>query len=122
MLRYTVLSIAVLVSVVGLNCKNGDSTQKSELIGTWDVYLTELNGRPNDLMQKAWFSFRDDNLADSNLFGENNAAGYSVEKGRLIIKAAEPLDLRISKLQGDTMVLEGKVKFYHMVYHMVRRK
>jgi hypothetical protein len=103
-------------------CKNNDKDIKNSLTGTWDIYAAEINGKPSDFMKNAWFVFQDDNYAQSNLFGENNSAPYAVEKGRLNIKAQEPLDLNISKLQNDTLFLEGKVKYYYMQYYLVRRK
>jgi hypothetical protein len=115
-LLYTLVAIIFLSS-----CKDNDIELNKSIIGTWDVFASEMNNKPNGLMKNGWFVFTNDNLVKSNIFEENNSEKYNVENGRLIIDGKEKFDLKITRLEKDTMFLEGKVKVYKMEYFLSRR-
>jgi hypothetical protein len=73
-------------------------------------------------MSDAWFTFNSDNTVTSNLFEEGHKTTYHIESNRLLIDSEDKLDLHISKLGNDTLLLEGKLKIYQMEYFMKRRK
>ncbi len=116
-LLYTLVAIFFLTS-----CKDNDIELKKSIIGTWDVFSSEMNNKPNGLMKNGWFVFTADNLVKSNIFEGNNPERYNVEKGRLIIDGKEKFDLKITRLENDTMFLEGKVKIYKMEYFLSKRR
>ncbi len=115
-LIYTLVAILLISS-----CKDNDVELKKSIIGTWDVFSSEMNNKPNGLMKNGWFVFTGDNSIKSNIFEVNISQRYNVEKGRLIIEGKEKFDLKISRLENDTMHLVGKVKVYNMKYFLVRR-
>jgi hypothetical protein len=115
-LVYTLVAILVISS-----CNDNDIELKKSIIGTWDVFSSEINNKPNGLMKNGWFAFADDQTVKSNIFEGNNSEKYNVDNGRLIIDGKEKFDLKISRLENDTMHLVGKVKVYNMEYFLVRR-
>lgn len=103
-------------------CKQDDQTLKSQIEGTWDVFASEMNNKPNSFMQDAWFTFSKDNKVNSNLFENQGDVKYEIHSGKLSIDIPEGFDMNIERLANDTLVLEGKLKFYYMEYFLVKRK
>ena len=103
-------------------CKQDDQTLKSQIEGTWDVFASEMNNKPNSFMQDAWFTFSKDNNVNSNLFENQGDVKYEIHSGKLSIDIPEGFDMNIERLANDTLVLEGKLKFYYMEYFLVKRK
>ncbi len=104
------------------SCKNQDAEIKNSLLGTWDVYASEINHKPNGFMKDAYFVFSADNLVNSNLFAGNQSPSYRVKNGRLIIDSDEKINLNIGRLDTDTMYLDGKVSLHYMEYFLAKRK
>jgi hypothetical protein len=105
-----------------ISCKNDDKSFRKTIIGTWDVYASEMNDKPNGFMKDGYFVFSADSSVTSNIFSGNQTNHYIVEKNRLLIDTEDKFDMKISKLEGDTMRLEGNMSFYFMKYFLVRRK
>ena len=103
-------------------CKQDDQTLQSQIEGTWDVFASEMNNKPNSFMQDAWFTFSKDNKVNSNLFENQGDVKYEIHSGKLSIDIPEGFDMNIERLANDTLVLEGKLKFYYMEYFLVKRK
>ncbi|MBP6447665.1 MAG: hypothetical protein KA341_12750, partial [Saprospiraceae bacterium] len=103
-------------------CKQDDQTLKSQIEGTWDVFASEMNNKPNSFMQDAWFTFSKDNNVNSNLFENQGDVKYEIHSGKLSIDIPDGFDMNIERLANDTLVLEGKLKFYYMEYFLVKRK
>ncbi|MBK9566629.1 MAG: hypothetical protein WAT46_00735 [Saprospiraceae bacterium] len=103
-------------------CKQDDQTLKSQIEGTWDVFASEMNNKPNSFMQDAWFTFSKDNKVNSNLFENQGDVKYEIHSGKLSIDIPDGFDMNIERLANDTLVLEGKLKFYYMEYFLVKRK
>lgn len=111
-----------VVTLLLLSCKNDENSLRKSIIGTWDIYASKMNEKPNGLMQNGFFIFTADNLVNSNIFGENQSQPYIVKKNRLVINTEPKFDLEIAKLENDTMYLKGKLSFYYMEYFLTRRK
>ncbi|MFZ1751398.1 MAG: hypothetical protein WAU01_14460 [Saprospiraceae bacterium] len=94
---------------------------KTDIIGTWDVYSSEMNNKPNGFMKDGWFSFEENNTMTSNIFPDQDEIGYKIKNGKLYIDIDQPLQLEISKMTSDTMIIEGKVSYYFMKYKMRKR-
>jgi len=116
--RRTYILVAMMCLV---SCKNDDVNIRKLLIGTWDVYASEMNNKSNGFMKDAWFTFSADNSVTSNLFSGNKSNKYNVENGRLTIDSQDKLDLKVVKIENDTMHLAGKVKIHFMEYYLSRR-
>ena len=110
------------VMVVLSACKNEDEIMREEIIGTWDVYASEMNNQPNGFMKDAYFTFTKDAKVVSNLFPQNQEQNYNLEEGRLQIDIPEGFDLLVTRLEQDTLWMEGKLSYYFMKYAMVKRK
>lgn len=113
---------AVVFCTMLFSCKGENDNFSNEIIGTWDVYLSYMNSKPNDFMQDAYFTFSEDNYVASNIFEDNNERHYSVEKNRLKIDGDMDFDLNIGRLSSDTMYLEGTLSYYYMEYYLVKRE
>lgn len=107
--------------LVFCSCKNNDEQHRKMILGTWDVYASEMNNKPNGFMKNAYFVFSGDNLVTSNLFPTNKPITYSVDQNRLKVDSPDKIDLNITRLDTDTMLLEGKLSHYYMKYYMARR-
>ena len=114
-----------IVAIIGVivflsSCKNEDELMKEDIIGTWDVYASEMNNEPNGLMKDAYFTFTDEMEVISNVFPQDQR--FAIEEGKLRIDIPEGFDLAITRLDQDTLWMEGKLSFYFMKYAMVKRK
>ncbi len=103
-------------------CKQDDQTLKSQIEGTWDVFASEMNNKPNNFMQDAWFDFSKDSKVQSNLFENQKELKYEINRGKLSIDIPDGFSMNIERLTNDTLVLEGKLKYYYMEYFLVKRK
>ncbi len=112
----------IVVALMIASCKDKDQQYSDSLLGTWDVYASEMNNKPNDFMKEGWFVFNGDNSVHSNLFDGNKKHTYIVDNGRLVIDSDEKLDMKISRLEKDSLHLEGQLKMYYMEYFLTRRK
>lgn len=111
---------SIMVSV--LSCKNDEAAFRKAIVGSWDVYASEMNGKPNDFMKNGYFIFTADNLVTSNTIPENQSSSYSVKRDKLKIEGIDDFNMQIIRLDKDTMWLKGKISFYDMKYFMARRQ
>ena len=114
-----------LVAAIGLvliSCKEEKSkVYQREIVGEWEVFASEMNRKPNEFMQEGYFEFKQDLTVGSNLFDDGKTHNYKVEEGKLKIDTEIPFDLEITKLQNDTLILEGKMKIFYMKYYLKRK-
>ena len=120
MRKSTLLFILMIVSLEA--CKNQDDLLREEIIGTWDVYASEMNNQPNGLMESAFFTFTKEKQVISNLFPQDQKQRYELEEGRLQIDIPEGFDLSVTRLEQDTLWMEGKLSYYFMKYALVKRR
>ncbi|HMR87723.1 MAG TPA: hypothetical protein PKD51_06195 [Saprospiraceae bacterium] len=105
------------------SCKEEKSKVfQRELVGKWEVFASEMNQKPNEFMQEGFFEFNSDLTVESNLFDDGKKHNYKVEEEKLKIDTETPFELNISKLESDTLILEGKMKIFHMKYYLKRQK
>jgi hypothetical protein len=104
------------------SCAFNDEKYNQEIIGTWDVYQATLNGKSTGLMKDAYFEFTADKTVISNVFEGNQKLPFVVENGMLQIEADFPFEMNVSRLDADTMFLDGKMSYYQMEYFLVKRK
>lgn len=117
---YHLFILAFLVFIFG--CRANDNTLNKNIIGTWDVYASEINNKPNGFMEDAWFTFSENSTVQSNLFEGGEPKKFSIDNSELFIDTKDKFLMQISRLENDTMYLEGKLKFYYMEYFLVKRK
>ena len=118
-LKFLVVS-SLMFSVY--SCKNDEAAYRQAILGSWDVYASEMNGKPNDFMKNGYFIFTADNLVTSNTIPENQSSAYSVKKDKLEIDGIDDFNMHIIRLDKDTLWLKGKISYYDMKYVMVRRQ
>lgn len=111
----------IIFFLLFIGCKQDDKSLNTQIQGTWDVFASEMNNKPNNFMQDAWFEFSSDNIVKSNLFENQENIKYAINGGKLIIDIPDGFNMEIERLSNDTLVLEGKLKFYYMEYFLVRR-
>ncbi len=121
MLNFRLLLVTSLCLAI-ISCKNDDQEHRKLIIGTWDVYSSEMNGMPNGMMKNAYFVFAADNSVKTNTISENESSPYSVHNGELEIKGIEDFKMEIVKLTPDTLWLKGHLSHYHMKFFMAKRK
>lgn len=118
--QYHLLIMSIIVILI--SCKAKDNTLSKDIIGTWDVYASEINNKPNGFMENAWFTFSENNTVQSNIFEAGVPKKFNIDKSKLSIDTKEKFIMEISRLEKDTLYLEGKLKFYYMEYFLVKRK
>lgn len=112
-----------LTALVLVSCKEEKSKVfERELAGKWEVFASEMNQRPNEFMQEGFFEFKSNLTVESNLFEDGETHNYKVEEEKLKIDTEIPFDLTISKMENDTLILEGKMKMFYMKYYLTRQK
>jgi len=111
----------IIFFLLFIGCKQDDKSLNTQIQGTWDVFASEMNNKPNNFMQDAWFEFSSDNIVKSNLFENQENIKYEINGGKLTIDIPDGFNMEIERLSNDTLVLEGKLKFYYMEYFLVRR-
>jgi hypothetical protein len=112
-----------LIIVLGVSsCGLNDDKYYQNIMGTWDVYKATLNGKTTGLMKDAYFIFSDDKTVISNVFEGNQKLLFVVKNSKLQIEANTPFEMNISRLDVDTMFLDGKMSYYQMEYFLVKRK
>jgi hypothetical protein len=108
-------SAIVLFSSCG---EDKDKSQQIALVGKWTVYASEMNQKTNEFMKDAFFEFHGDNSIVSNLFDGNKNLSFHVAESRLKIDSEEEFDLKITRLDSDTLILEGKMKVFQMKFYL----
>lgn len=63
-LKYIFLTLAILALH---SCKNNDDAYRKAIIGTWDVYASNMNEKPNGFMKDGYFIFSESNKVTSNI-------------------------------------------------------
>ena len=116
------LLILLSIGLSLMSCKNQDQLYTEDMVGTWDVYLSLMNSKPNGLMKNAYFTFDKSKTVTTNIFDENKPLQYNVENGKLKIDSDVPIDLNIRRMDHDSLYLEGQVSHYYMEYFLVKRK
>lgn len=116
------LLIYIFAVISFMSCKGKDAVFMDNLVGTWDVYASRMNAKPNGFMKDGYFTFHNDHTVESNLFEENTPLPYEVKEGKLSIKGSTPFDLTISNLANDSLYLEGRMSYYYMEYFLTKRK
>jgi hypothetical protein len=111
----------IIFFLLFIGCKQDDKSLNTRIQGTWDVFASEMNNKPNNFMQDAWFEFSSDNIVKSNLFENQENIKFEINSGKLTIDIPDGFNMEIERLSNDTLVLEGKLKFYYMEYFLVRR-
>ena len=111
----------IIFFLLFIGCKQDDKSLNTQIQGTWDVFASEMNNKPNNFMQDAWFEFSSDNIVKSNLFENQENIKFEINSGKLTIDIPDGFNMEIERLSNDTLVLEGKLKFYYMEYFLVRR-
>ena len=120
-MKYKILLFFIIVVHI-LACKNQDQLYTEQLLGTWDVYASQMNGKPNGFMKDGYFIFHKNNTVESNLFENNLPQPYSVTESKLKIENSIPFELNIGSLQNDSLYLEGRMSLYYMEYFLTKRK
>ena len=121
MLNFRFLLVSSLCLAI-ISCKNDDQEQRKLIVGTWDVYASEMNGNANGMMKDAYFVFAADNSVKSNTLSENESSPYSGHNGQLEIKGIENFNMKIIKLTPDTLWLKGQLSHYNMKFFMSKRR
>ncbi len=111
----------IIFFLLFIGCKQDDKSLNMQIQGTWDVFASEMNNKPNNFMQDAWFEFSSDNIVKSNLFENQENIKFEINGGKLTIDIPDGFNMEIERLSNDTLVLEGKLKFYYMEYFLARR-
>jgi hypothetical protein len=101
-------------------CKdNNQETLKKGIIGKWLVVRSELNNKPSKSMENAYFTFDEDQNVESNVF-ETPMVPYEVKGQKLTMGKNLPqaLEMDISYLENDSMVMEGNYTMYYIKFFM----
>ncbi len=112
----------MMLAMFFFSCNSEDSRIKKEIIGKWEVYNTELNNIPNGLMQNGWFEFLENGKVASNIFEDTSAYDFQIDERVLKIGGVPSLDLKIARIQRDSLCLEGQLSHYFMRYYLVKKK
>lgn len=120
-MKFKILMLLVATACI-VACKNQDQKYTEELVGTWDVYASMMNNKPNGFMKDGYFTFKDNDMVESNLFEDPSPIPYTVKEGKLIIEYSTPFQLNIGSMYNDSLYLEGKMSHYYMEYYLLKRK
>jgi len=121
------ISIFFLFILLALGgCKPDVATAKEitqeDLVGEWEIYYAERNGKVTKSLEKGNFVFGADNLVSSNLFNTTNSLNFTYDKGIIDIEGEPNMaSLKIRKLQNDTLVLSSKMKVFNMEFHLKKK-
>ncbi|MFZ1703420.1 MAG: hypothetical protein WAT79_03685 [Saprospiraceae bacterium] len=109
------LSFCVLII---FSCKDSkEDVYKKGILGKWIVVGSELNNKPSKSMDKAFFTFSEDNKVTSNVL-DGGASQYELKDEKISIKTTEPLELDISYFENDSMIMEGNYTMYYIKFFM----
>lgn len=64
-------------------------------------------------MENAYFTFNDNGKVATNVL-EEQEVGYTVSGVRVVMESAQPLELDITYMQEDSMILEGNYSLYYL--------
>ena len=116
--------IFMLVAFIG--CKPDVPVAKEitqqDLVGEWEIFYAERNGKVTKSLENGNFVFGADNLVSSNLFNTPNNLNFTYDKGIINIEGEPNMaSLKIRKLQNDTLVLSSKMKVFDMEFHLKKK-
>ena len=78
----------IIFFLLFIGCKQDDKSLNTQIQGTWDVFASEMNNKPNNFMQDAWFEFSSDNIVKSNLFENQENIKYDLVMIHLFLKGS----------------------------------
>lgn len=116
------LWVSVIFGLSLVSCQSEDAKMGNAIVGKWEVFGTELNNIPNGLMQNGYFDFLDNGHVSSNIFSDSLSHAFQIEEGVLKIEGPQSLELKIARMQNDSMCLEGQLGHYFMRYYLVKRQ
>ncbi|MEZ4912065.1 MAG: hypothetical protein R2774_14530 [Saprospiraceae bacterium] len=106
------------------SCKVDKPTLDSVVIGKWDVFSAEINQRNNPLMEGGYFLFGANNELKSNVFDDEVPRTFTIENNnKLHFKGTDVEDLYFDVMyfnNVDTLKIKGKIKYYDLVFHLVK--
>ncbi|MEM9548737.1 MAG: hypothetical protein AAGA77_22325, partial [Bacteroidota bacterium] len=120
-------SIFIIFLALALaGCKTDVPPEKEitqdDLVGEWEIFYAERNGRITKSLEKGKFVFGADNLVSSNLFNRPNSLNFTYNKGTISIEGDPNMtSLNIDRLQNDTLVISSKMKVFNMVFHLKKK-
>jgi pyruvate formate-lyase activating enzyme-like uncharacterized protein len=117
-MRYLATLIIIAFCLGG--CKKAIDVKPSELKGKWNFARAYRNGKEAKTLESAYFEFQDDNSVSSNLFQEKETATFTIDKSKLVINDATPLELEIKSFSKDSMQLEGQMNSFDMQFQLVK--
>lgn len=72
-------------------------------------------------MENAYFYFSDNARVSSNVLQEGDVA-YSLDGSKLRMESAQPLELDVTYMQHDSMILEGNYSLYYIKLFLTKEK
>ena len=108
------------------SCKTDSPALKEitqdDFIGEWEIFYATRNGNVTKSLEKGNFVFQADSSVTSNLFNGENNLNFTYNKGTITIDGDPNMDnLKILKLQNDTLVMSSKMKVFNMEFHLIKK-
>lgn len=104
------------------SCKDSAEAHfKKDIIGRWSVVKSELNNKPSKSMENAFFEFGENERVLSNVLEEKEVE-YKIDGSKVMMASSEPLQLDITYMQGDSMVMEGNYSLYYLKLFMSKEQ
>ena len=117
---------SLLVIFILCSCKTDSPVLKEitqdDFIGEWEIFYATRNGNVTKSLEKGNFVFQADSSVTSNLFNGENNLNFTYDKGTITIDGDPNMDnLKILKLQNDTLVMSSKMKVFNMEFHLIKK-
>jgi len=120
------LLIILLANI--LSCKSDENghgneqvvLKENELVGKWNIIKANRNGKETKSLESGYFNFKNGQIVTTNIFGTKDSVPYSFSEKNIMINTQMPLDIKVVKISGDTMIFNSKMRMFDMEFYVVR--
>jgi hypothetical protein len=103
-----------------VGCKEESAYQSDALMGHWEVYDAERNGKGTTLLNGAVFLFEEENKMQTNVTGQETSGMYQLEQNVIVFTSAEQMEFKIAMLHGDSLALTTNIQNMNFILRLKR--
>jgi hypothetical protein len=111
----------ILLTLLLSSCTaNEVKVTPAALNGKWAFTKALRAGKETKTLHSAYLEFMDSIHVNSNIFQSEEPHTYIIDDKTIVINSIDSLSLEVTRLEKDTMVMEGVVNKYPMEFYLVK--
>lgn len=113
----SLIILFILLSTVG--CGH-EKIKKQDLEGDWITVTAKRNGKKTQTLENVSFSFQNDSIFSTNLFGEKEVFNINYSLPTIEIQSSKIEELNVIKLSGDTLYIFTRINQFRYDFELMK--